>query len=230
MEGDMLIISATQEWKRVHAGSTVGLLELSSVENRRPSSKLDTQKREIEEYLRQSYHGFSRKDFLDLPIMAAYARYYKRFKKTYHILLQIESIVLKDRKLPDVSPLVDSNYMAELVTLILTAGHDIDKLTGTVLIDSSHDGDSMTQMNGVTREIQAGDMIMRDGNVISCSIIYGQDNRSPISNETTRVLYVAYAPIGVLAEKVETQLKRIEENVRLFSPFAKIEQFQLLSA
>jgi DNA/RNA-binding domain of Phe-tRNA-synthetase-like protein len=226
----MLTIPCSREWRTAHAGATVGLLELSSLENGQTSSKLEARKRETEEYLRETYHGFSRKDFLDLPIMAAYERYYKRFKKTYHILLQIESIVVKEKALPDVSPLVDSNYMAELGTFVLTAGHDVDKLSEPVLIDTSRDGDSITQMIGATREIYAGDMIMRDRNGISCSIIYGQDNRSPISIETTRALYVAYAPIGVKAEEVEAQLKRIEENVRLFSPLAKVEQYRLLSA
>jgi DNA/RNA-binding domain of Phe-tRNA-synthetase-like protein len=71
---------------------------------------------------------------------------------------------------------------------------------------------------------------MKDANGICCSIIYGQDNRSPISSETSRVLYVAYAPVGVPAESVDAQLKRIEENIRLFSPNAIKEYHQLLSA
>jgi DNA/RNA-binding domain of Phe-tRNA-synthetase-like protein len=71
---------------------------------------------------------------------------------------------------------------------------------------------------------------MRDTNGVCCSIIYGQDNRSPISPETTRVLYVAYAPVGVPAETVDAQLKKIEENIRLFSPTAIVERHQLISA
>ncbi|MCX6038769.1 MAG: hypothetical protein NTW99_12955, partial [Chloroflexi bacterium] len=60
-------------------------------------------------------------------------------------------------------------------------------------------------------------------------IIYGQDDRSPISSETSRVLYVAYAPAGVPSETVDAQLRRIEENIRLFSPTAIVERHQLLS-
>ena len=73
-------------------------------------------------------------------------------------------------------------------------------------------------------------MIMRDANGLCCSIIYGQDNRSPISSETSHVLYVAYAPVGVPAEIVDTQLQKIEMNIRLFSPTAHVERHQLLSA
>ena len=225
----MLSISATAEWRAAHPGAVIGLLELSSVENAHPSLRLDERKREMEARLRERYRGFTRQDFVSLPVMAAYARYYKRFGKTYHVLLQLESIVLKGKPLPSVSPLVDSNFMAEVETLVLTAGHDVEKLSGVVVMDVSRDGDQLTQMDGGSRAIRAGDMIMRDAKGIACSILYGQDNRSPISVETSHVLYVAYAPAGVPAETVEAHLGAIEDHVRLVCPLAVRQQRLLLT-
>src|SRR6185369_16493630 len=126
------------------------------------SSRLTERKRAIEAGLRERYKGFTRQDFLALPVMAEYERYYKRFNKTYHVQLQLESIVLKGKPLPDVSPAVDANFMAEVETLILTAGHDAQTLTRPVVIDVSRDDDQMIQMNGTSRAVRAGDMIMRD--------------------------------------------------------------------
>ena len=226
----MLLISATDEWRIAHPGAIIGLLELSGVENMHSSPKLDERKQETETHLRERYKGFSRQDFLSLPVMSDYKRYYKRFDKTFHVQLQVESIVLKGKGLPDVSPLVDANFIAEVETFVLTAGHDADKLDGSISMDVSREGDQITQMTGDSKIIRAGDMIMRDASGISCSIIYGQDNRSPISPETSHVLYVAYAPPGVPAERVDTQLRRIEENIRLFSRTAVVEQHRLLSA
>jgi DNA/RNA-binding domain of Phe-tRNA-synthetase-like protein len=226
----MLVISATEQWRTAHPGATIGLLELSGLENTSPSSRLSERKREIEADLRERYKGFTRQDFLALPVMAEYDRYYTRFNKTYHVQLQLESIVLKGKRLPDVSPAVDANFMAELQTLILTAGHDSQKLRGPIVIDVSREGEQMTQMNGLSKAIRAGDMIMRDADGICCSIIYGQDARSPISPETSRVLYVAYAPAGVAADAVERQLRGIEENLRLFSADVVVEQHRLLTA
>ena len=225
----MLAISATDEWRAAHPGATIGLLELSGVENTRPSSRVNERKREIEAGLRERYKGFTRKDFLALPVMAEYDRYYTRFNKTYHVQLQLESIVLKGKHLPDVSPAVDANFMAEVETLILTAGHDSQKLRGPIVIDVSGESEQMTQMNGAPKAIRSGDMIMRDADGICCSIIYGQDARSPISPETSRVLYVAYAPAGIAADKVEGQLRGIEENLRLFSAAVVVEQHRLLT-
>lgn len=226
----MLSISATHDWRAAHPGAIIGLLELSGAENTSASQALDDRKRETEARLRTLYLGYTRQDFLSLPVMSAYERYYKQFNKTYHVQLQIESIVLKGKDLPDVSPLVDANFMAEVETLVLTAGHDVTRLHEPVWIDVSHEGDEMIQMNGAAKAIRAGDMIMRDGQAISCSILYGQDNRSPITATTSHVLYVAYAPKGVPAEAVETQLQKIEENVRLFAPQAVLLQRRLLTA
>jgi DNA/RNA-binding domain of Phe-tRNA-synthetase-like protein len=131
----MLTIAATEEWRRAHPGATIGLLELSGVENTGSSSRLTERKREIEASLRARYQGFTRQEFLALPVMAEYDRYYTRFNKTYHVQLQLESIVLKGKRLPDVSPAVDANFMAEVETLVLTAGHDSQKLRGPIVID-----------------------------------------------------------------------------------------------
>src|SRR6266542_4504831 len=226
----MLLISATDEWRTAHSSAMIGLLELSSVDNTHASAQLDQRKRETEARLREQYQGFTRQDFLSLPVMSAYDQYYKRFNKTYHVQLQLESIVLKGKRLPNVSPLVDSNFVAEVETLVLTAGHDGANLHGDVAIDVAREGDQMTQLNGANKPIRAGDMIMRDATAVCCSIIYGQDNRSPISSATTRVLYVAYAPVGVPAETVDAQLRNIEAHTRLFSPMAIVEQQRLLLA
>lgn len=226
----MLSIIMTNELRTAHPGAVIGLLEISGVDNSRPSPELDGRKRETEARLRARYAGFARQEFLSLPVMAAYQKYYKRFTKTYHVLLQLESIVLKGKSLPDVSSLVDANFTAEVDTLVLTAGHDVAKLVAPVLMDVSREGDQITRMSGEPKLMDAGDMVMRDATGVVCSIIYGQDNLSPITSATTHVLYVAYAPVGVPAEVVDEHLRRLAANVRTFCPTARVEQSQLLVA
>jgi DNA/RNA-binding domain of Phe-tRNA-synthetase-like protein len=226
----MRTISATDEWRSAHPGAVFGFLELSGVDNSRPSPALDEAKRQVEARLRERYRGFTRQDFLKLPVMAAYERYYRRFEKTYHVLLQVESIVLKGKSLPSVSPLVDANFMAEVETLALTAGHDVARLEGDIVMDVSHPGERMLQMSGTDKALLPGDMVMRDGQGICCSILYGQDNRSPVTPETSAVLYVTYAPPGVESDAVQAQLAQIEANVRLFAPLLTVEQRRFVGA
>lgn len=226
----MLQISASDEWRIAHPGAMIGLLEVSGVAVKPTFPALAERKREVEAQLRAKYKGFTRAEFISLPVMSAYVQYYRRFEKTYHVLLQVESIILKEKNLPDVSPLVDANFSAEVETLVLTAGHDADRLREPLVMDVSREGDLITRMNGIPKAIHAGDMVMRDAQGISCSIIYGQDNRSPIEKETSHVLYVAYAPAGVPPERIEQQLSKIVENMRLFAPDIRVEQQHIISA
>lgn len=226
----MLAVTATEDWRAAHPGAVIGLLELSAVGNSGSSPELEELKRRTEARLRERYRGFSRPQFVALPVMCAYDSYYRRFDKTYHVLLQLESLVLKGKSLPAVSPLVDANFAAEVESFVLTAAHDAGALRSPVRIDASITADRMTQMNGTARTIRAGDMVMRDAGGVCCAILYGQDDRSAISATTKHVLYVAYAPAGVPADTVQGQLARIEENVRSFAPQAIVEQRLMLCA
>lgn len=223
----MVSFSLSNEWKSAHPGAVIGCLEVRDVNNTVLCPELDSKKRNTEAALREKFKGFSRADFKAVPVLAAYEAYYRSFEKSYHVQLQLESIVLKDKPLPNVSPLVDSNFVAEVETLVLTAGHDVEKLGQQVSFDISKPGDAITQMNGSTKPMREGDMIMRDEGGVCCSIIYGQDNRSPITRDTTHVLYVAYGPPGVSPEVVRAQLGGILENIKTFAPECNVVNEEL---
>lgn len=226
----MITITATDAWRSAHPGAQIGILEISGVDNTRRTTAWDEAKRSLEQSLRQQYAGYTRSDFMALPAMAAYDRYYNRFDKTYHVLLQLESVVLKGKPLPDVSPLVEAGFAAELQTLMLTAGHDVARLLPPVSIDVAAAGEEFTQMGGKRKRLLAGDMAMRDRQGIVCTIIYGQDDLSPISLATTHALYVAYVPAGIAAALVQAHLETILGNVRLFAPACQAEQLTLFRA
>ncbi|MCW5880330.1 MAG: hypothetical protein KIS91_05275 [Anaerolineae bacterium] len=226
----MLDIQVTPAWRDAFPGAHIGLLEVSRVDNTPRPSALDAEKEAVAERLRRQYAGYTRADFLALPVMAAYWNYYKRFGKTYHVLLQVESVALRGKPLPSVSPLVDANFAAELDTLTLAAGHDVARLAPPVVIDVTRDDETFSQMGGARKALRAGDMVMRDADGIACTILYGQDDRSPISAATTHALYVVYAPIGVGAAAVQAQVGAIERNIALFAPDHRREQARIASA
>jgi DNA/RNA-binding domain of Phe-tRNA-synthetase-like protein len=225
-----LDIELTSMWRNAHPQALVGVLEIADVDNATSCPGLEHRKRQIETELRDRYRGFSRSDFARAPVLCDYVRYYKSFQKTYHVQLQLESIVLKGKLLPTISPLVDANFMAELNTLVLTAAHDAEKLEAPLSMDVSRPGDRITQMTGPEREMRPGDMIMRDAQGVCCSIIYGQDNRSAITAHTRNALYMAYAPAGVATKAVYAQLEAIVNNVRICAPGCTVRQQCVLPA
>ena len=217
------MIQVTDRWHTAFPGAHVGVLLVGKVDNTKRETPLDEHKRKVEARLREKYAGFSRAELLELETLNAYRDYYRRFGNTYHVQLQLESVVHKGKSLPSVSPLVDANFAAELETLVLTAGHDADLLTQPLTLDVTQGGEAFTGMNGSVKMLKPGDMMMTDAGGVICTVITGQDARTPISPATRRALYAAYAPAGVPVETVKRQLESTLENVLLFAPDAETE-------
>ena len=206
------------------------MLLIGNVDNSERITPLDTRKREVEARLRERFADFTREDFLELEVLKAYRDYYKRFGNTYHVQGQLESVVHRGKSLPNVSPLVDANFVAELETLVLTAGHDADLLKSPLTIDASQGDETFTQMSGKEKKLRPNDMMMVDAKGIICTILYGQDKRTPISPKTRRALYAAYAPSGVSEGAVREQLETIRANVLLFAPDARVDLLEVYTA
>ena len=226
----MIEISTSSRWRRGFPGAHIGILLIGNVDNTKRLTPLDELKKEVVSSLRSNYAGCSRAELLELEVLQAYKSYYKKFDKTYHLQLQLESILHKGKSLPNVNPLVDANFAAEMDSLLLTAGHDADCLCSPVTIDVSSGMEKYILMNGSEKALKANDMMMTDSKGVVCTIIYGQDQRTLISPKTRRALYVTYAPFGVEEAAVTAHMDIIKKNVLLFAPDAEVEYMQVHTA
>ncbi len=208
----------SQSWAAACPGARVGLLCVAGVLNPDGHPALDALLDETATGLRARYAGAARADLLARPELAAYASYYRRFDKTYHVLLQLESVVFKDKPLRARGTLVAAMFRAELETGLLTAGHDADRLAGELTVDLVAAGDRYTGIGG--REIQAaaGDMCIRDGDGIVSSIVYGPDDRTRLAPDTRTAVFTTYAPPGISDELLARHMDAIVEGVKLASP------------
>jgi DNA/RNA-binding domain of Phe-tRNA-synthetase-like protein len=211
----------TEAWRAAYPGAAVGVLALTGVANPTQHVALDARKAALEQSLRERYAGLDRAALAQLPVLQAYAAYYKRFKKTYHVQHQLESVVFKGKSLPNVAALVEAMFMAELDDLLLTAGHDLDTLALPLTLSVASGEETYILLRGEPQTLKAGDMYIRDGQGVISSIIYGPDRRTQITPETRRVIFTVYAPPGVGSEAVEAHLRCLEGNVRLVAPEAE---------
>ena len=209
-------------WHKTFPGGHVGLLMVGPVDNGRRPTPLDDQKRILEAAIREKYGQMTRKELRETGVLKAYKTYYRQFKKTYHVQLQLESVAYKGKSLPNVNALVDACFAAELETHLLTASHDVNKLIDPIRIDASTGSEELHMMNDQRKQIKANDMIMTDGEGLVCSIIYGQDKRTPVTAVTKRVLYVTYAPLGVGKTAVFAHHEALLRNVCLFAPDVEV--------
>jgi DNA/RNA-binding domain of Phe-tRNA-synthetase-like protein len=175
-------------WKNAYPGAAAGILAMRNVANPEHHPALERSKEELESQLRSRFANSSRAALAALAPLPAYAAYFGRFKKTYHVQLQLESVALKGKPIPRVAALVEVMFMAELKNLLLTAGHNLDALQLPVRLDVSNGSEHYVMLNGREQTLKPGDMLMADTQGVISSVLYGPDDRTRITLDTRRFL------------------------------------------
>ncbi len=217
------MLEVSRGWQEAYPGAAVGVLAMSGVVNPEGHPLLERRRAEVEARLRSRYAGLDRGGLKALPVLQAYAAYYKRFGKTYHLQLQLESVVLKDRPIARAAALVQAMFTAELDSLLLTAGQDLAALRGRLSAQVATGEETYTLLGGQEQKLKAGDMCIRDQEGILSSVLYGPDLRTRLLPQTTGVLYTVYVPAGIQPRAVMEHLERLEADVRLAAPGARVE-------
>lgn len=215
--------AGSDEWKEAYPGAAVGLLAMRQVRNPDVDPALDMRSGLLEVELRRRYAGWDRAALKASPILAAYHAYYRHFGKTYHVMLQLESVAFKGHPVGGTGSLVRAMLMAELDTLLLTAGHDQQALRGPIGIHVATGEERTTRLDGQEQTLKDGDMYIADAEGVLSSILYGPDVRTRVVAGTHAVLYTVYAPPGIPPERVREHLSGLEDLVRLASPKAVTE-------
>ncbi|HZY41437.1 MAG TPA: phenylalanine--tRNA ligase beta subunit-related protein [Anaerolineae bacterium] len=217
-------------WKAAFPAAHAGILAMHAVTNPPYHAELEEHKRQLQDQLRARFSGQDRSVIASLATIQAYNAYYKSFKKTYHVQLQLESIALKGKSLPSVAALVEAMFMAEIKNLLLTAGHDLDTLQLPITLDVATGQESYTLLRGQEQVSKPGDMLMTDQPGIISSVLYGPDQRTQITADTRRVLFAVYAPPGIEAATVLHHLEDIRQYVWCVSPEARVDLLEVFGA
>ncbi len=223
------MLKSTEDLKRLYPNTKFGVLIIKGVEN--PSSNIDLNetKQLTKEQLLNQYQNYSRKEFTQTEPFCYYVNYYKKFKKTYPVLLQLESVILKSNPLPNTEPLVEAMFMAELKNLLLTAGHDLDKVEFPVKMDLSNGNEMYTGISGREKYLTSNDMMLSDSKGIISSILNGPDYRTRITKDTKNVMFFVYAPGGIDEQIIFNHLYDIKSYITLFSPNSTTDLMEIFN-
>jgi DNA/RNA-binding domain of Phe-tRNA-synthetase-like protein len=222
------MIKVTEDWRRALAGAHLGVLAMTGVANPQCQPLLQKRKEEVEAELRLRYGDFDKAAFRQLAVIQAYEAYYRRWGKSYHVLAQVESVAVKGKAIPAVASLVEAMFMAELKNMLLTAGHDLERLSLPLTLDVAAGGESYLGIRGSEEVTKAGDMMIYDAQGIISSIIHGPDSRTRINPDTTKALFTVYAPAGITEDAISGHLRDIEAYVRLVAPAAVVTEMAVL--
>ena len=151
-----------------------------------------------------------------------YFRFFRKFKKTYPVMLQLESVLLKGRPFPGFNAVAEVPFLLELTTQVLSGAHDMDRIRGDVSLYLATEKEPFLGLRGEWMHTYPGDFCARDEAGIIFSLIAGADDRTCARTDTRRVLYPIFGtpelPEAVLTAAMETLCRYI----RVLSPDADI--------
>jgi DNA/RNA-binding domain of Phe-tRNA-synthetase-like protein len=216
------MIVITDSWRVAYPEAHVGILAMRGVKGPDRHPELDRLKKELENDLRALFKDAAA--FKALEPIRAYQAHYKRFKKTYHVVQQLESVAIKGKPIPRVAAMVEAMFMEELRNMLLTAGHDLDAIKLPLTLAVSDGTETYVRIDGKEQVLKAGDMMIRDAVGVISSVIYGPDRRTMIVPETENALFTVYGVPGVSEQAIRQHLQGIAANINVVSPEAKIEE------
>lgn len=180
-------------------------------------------RRELDEIMLLAPEYDRKRDFSEDP----YFRYFRKFKKTYPVMAQLESFLLKGRPFPEWSPINQVAFLTELKTRVLLGTHDVERVQGPVTLYRPAAEESFTGMGGRESHSYKGDLTGRDDGGIILSMIAGPDERTCLQEDTLHPVYLVFAPEGYPAARVESCLEQIAAYVRALAPGARMERLVL---
>ena len=218
-------VKLSENLKKDYPNIKVAMLEVRNVVNKKSDSKLEDEKRKLEAFIRKEGKNLENSD-----VIKNYDRFFKKFGKSYPIQFQIKSI-LNGQSFPAVSTVVEAMFMAELKSMFLTAGHDLDSLKGELHTKMTGGRERYERINGKEQQLKAGDIITSDEESIISSVLYGPDRRTSINMNTKNCLFFSYFPYGEDDANIRLHFNNILSYIKLSSDgepeFSEVTIFQI---
>ena len=174
--------------------------------------------------LRERYADYDRRTVFGENV---YFRFFRKFKKTYPVMMQLESFLLKGRPFPIDNSVTAIPFLAELETQSLSGTHDVDFVRGAVRLFAGTEKAPFPGMRGEEVHTYPGDFCARDDEGIIFSMIAGADARTCAKPGSRHVFYPVFGVAGQPAGEIAAVLDRLEEYVRVLAPEAETSRQML---
>lgn len=169
--------------------------------------------------LREQYRDYVRADVFG---QNPYFRYFRKFKKTYPVMMQFESVLLKGREFPRWNAVTAVPFLAELETHVLCGTHDVDRLMGPVELYQAEEKTPFEGLRGDEVHTYPGDVTGRDAGGIIFSMIAGADARTCARAESRHVFYPVFGVPGQAPDALRSAQARMAEYAALLAKDAQI--------
>ena len=169
--------------------------------------------------LREQYRDYVRADVFG---QNPYFRYFRKFKKTYPVMMQFESVLLKGREFPKSNAVTAVPFLAELETHVLTGTHDVEQLLGPAELYLAQAKEPFAGLRGDLVHTYPGDVCARDEGGIIFSMIAGADARTRARQTSRHVFYPVFGVPGQDPAALRPTQERLAEYARILAPDAEV--------
>jgi DNA/RNA-binding domain of Phe-tRNA-synthetase-like protein len=160
--------------------------------------------------IKSVFENYKRENYVKTEPICHYVKYFKRFKKTYFVLQQMESVFVKNLLFPETIPIVQAMFLTELKYGVLIAACDTEQMKEPYSLDVAKGGESYVGSQGKIIILKDGDIFLQDAKGIVVSNIYGQDMRTRVTGKTKDVMFVIMGVEGVSRTVVEEALANLQ--------------------
>ncbi len=208
--------------ENMNADSHVGILEVKYPDSAEWDTAAFEQMRDRElEAIRKEGEQYDRETWFRQD---PYFRYFRKFKKTYPIMMQVESFLLKGRPFPEERYVNAVAFLTELKTRVLAGTHDADRVEGDIVFYTETEKVPFPSIHGSEGHSYPGDVTGRDDGGVIISMIAGADSRTCLQDDSSHVLYLIFGSPGMTIEAIDEYLDQLEEYVKLLAPAAETER------
>ena len=207
-------------YKEKYPGVGFGLTLISGCQNHENPPGFDQHKRKLLRKMRK------RETLAEISArIDTYAGFFQSFgfgcPLTNHLKRTINS------GFPRYDLIVDAHFMAEMCAGILVAVTDYDRFDGSLMLDVADEGEVCAGMGGREFVTKGFEIVLRDEKEIVCVLCQGADEKTRVNENTTNVLFYAYAVPGIGSKYLKDGLTVAAETMAAFGG-GKIDGLEVL--
>ena len=144
-----------------------------------------------------------------------YAQFFQRFDFDCPLPKHLKRTI--NSGFPRYSVSVDAHFMAEMCAGILVAVTDYDRFDGHLTLDVAAEGEICAGMGGRSFVTKNNEIVLRDETEIVCVLCQGADEKTRVREESSNVLFYAYAVPGIEGQYLKKGLTIAAETLVEFS-------------
>jgi len=209
----------SERYRAVYPGVGFGLTLITDCQNHQNPPGFDQYKRKLLRKMRK------RETLAEISArIETYAAFFQSFGFECPLTKHLQRTVHSG--FPRYDLIVDAHFMAEMCAGILVAVTDDNRFDGNLMLDVSAEGEVCAGMGGREFVTKEDEIVLRDEKEIVCVLCQGADEKTRAREDTTHVLFYAYAVPGIDSQYLKQGLTIAAETMTEFGG-GKIEGIEV---